>query len=140
MSQDVLATIGTAKHRIEAVRSTNAVFLDNARLNAEPQDVPAKLEFDDDELAVNIFGYRAQSKPRVVRFGDDYYIEYRLIVRFDGEDHEVTRFYVGAGGWIYEDLKSETKLCDFDNEYIASHVCRRVALGLLDSPVFAVAE
>ncbi|MGR4068639.1 hypothetical protein [Billgrantia sp. C5P2] len=140
MSQDEVVTIAKAKRRIEAVLETNDGFLENARTNAVPRDIPTKLEFGSDDVFVDVFGYRILSKPRVVRVGDDFYMEYRFLVRFEDEEHEVTRFYVGAGGLVYEDLESESKMCDYNNEYIASLICSRVALGLLKSPVFDVAE
>lgn len=140
MTQDELAIIAGAKHRIETVLSTNEGFLENARSHATPRDVPTKLEFDGDSVIVEIFGHKAFSSSRVVRAGNDFYMEYQFVVRFNEEDHELTRFYVGGGGLVYLDLESETTMCDYNNEYIASHICSRVAIGLLKSPVFSVAK
>ena len=140
MNHDELATIAKAKHRIDALHSTNDKFIENARTHAEPRDVPTKLEFEGDAMVVRIFGFEARSKPRVVREEDDFYMEDCFLVAFNDEEHELTRFYVGAGGLVYEDLESGDTMCDYNNEYIASHVCSRVAIGLLKSPVFSVAE
>jgi RNase adaptor protein for sRNA GlmZ degradation len=142
MSQDEFAKIAKAKSQIATVWSTNAMFLETTKANAKAMDrnVSTDLEFKDDELVVNVFGYKVCSKSRVVGTGDDFYMEYRFLASVDNEDHELTRFYVGAGGQVYEDLESETKICDFDNKYIVSHVYRRVAIGLLNSPFFAATE
>src|SRR5690625_547556 len=79
MTQDELAIIAGAKHRIETVLSTNEGVLENARSHATPRDVPTKLEFDGDSVIVEIFGHKAFSSSRVVRAGNDFYMEYQFV-------------------------------------------------------------
>src|SRR5690625_6661210 len=122
MTQDELAIIAGAKHRIETVLSTNEGFLENARSHATPRDVPTKLEFDGDSVIVEIFGHKAFSSSRVVRAGNDFYMEYQFVVRFNEEDNELTRFYVGGGGLVYLDLESETTIDLNSTRMNSSHV------------------
>src|SRR5690625_5732116 len=41
--------------------------------------VPTKLEFDGDSVIVEIFGHKAFSSSRVVRAGNDFYMEYQFV-------------------------------------------------------------
>lgn len=131
--------ITKAQNSIDRVLETNGKFLVNARNNV-PQGLPTKLEFECNSIVVNIFGYKACSEPRVVQFKNNFYMEYRFLVRFEGEDHEVTRFYLEWNGTIYKWLDPKSKMCDYDNNKISHKICSQVAIGLLESPVFSVAK
>lgn len=131
--------ITKAQNSIKRVLETNDQFLVNARNNVS-QDLQTKLEFECNNIVVNIFGYKVCSEPRVVQFKNNFYMEYLFLVRFEGEDHEVTRFYLKSDGTIYKCLDPESKMCDYDSEKISHKIFSQVAIGLLESPVFSVAK
>lgn len=139
MNHPQLIEIANAKNQIDAANAMNESFLAHARAHSLPQDVPSKLEFSDQAIQVQAFGYIAEAIPRVVRAEDGgFYVEYVFYVRSEQEPQEVFRFYLTSSGRLVESLGTDASasICDVNNPYIAKHLCGRVMLGILRSPLF----
>ena len=127
-----------AKHRIDNLININNGFIENARKNSISRESGTSLAFEGENIAIDVFGYRAKGKQRVVRVNDCFYMEHLFVIDFDGADFEVARLYVGGGGFVYGDLEPEYHMCDYDNQYISSVIYKHVAYGILNSSLFAV--
>jgi hypothetical protein len=137
MNKQVVIEIANAKNRIDSIQELNARFLAYAQEHSTPQDIPTKLEVTAHGIAVHCFGYNAETKPRVVQTSDgEFSIEYVFFIAQDEDRHEVWRFYLTADGRLYESLRSPSGICDFNNQYVANHICSRLLFSVLKSPIF----
>jgi len=73
----------------------------------------------------------------VVSEGFPKFIEYSFIVPREDDDLIVFNMYLSHNGTLCIDHNMETKLCDFNNTYLADIVLNRIARKLLDSDAFA---
>ena len=141
MQDDVLKTIKNAKSAIDRITAINKGFLTNAIEHATCSRIPSSLQIFGDTLAVDCFGHLATARPRRVRMSTgSYFMEYVFTVPFGSQMIEVTRFYLSEGGQIRDDPTTQGSICEHNNFRIAMHLCARVLLGFLESPLLAPAQ
>jgi hypothetical protein len=141
MNQGQLIEIHNANNRITSVSDLNNSFLEIAKAQPAPIDIPSKLEFKNQSILVKFAGHTAEAVPRLVKTLDgDFAYEYVFIVQhrdMDGDrEVEVWRFYFLSGGRLTESLADQNPICDFDNNYVAKILCGRVLSGMLNSDLF----
>jgi hypothetical protein len=138
MNSNSVAELANAKSNLESTTELNQRFLDFALIRSSPAGIATKLEVLDQKLVISGFGRTAEATARAVRLpGTDFAMEYAFLVK-DGESNvEVWRFYLTPVGQVAETLDDPASICDFNNDYIAKHICGRVLLGILQSPLFA---
>jgi len=138
MNDRVFLEIVNAENSIDTIRKLNVKFLEFAREHSTPERLPTKLEVTDEGITVHCFGHNAEAKHRVVRTGDgEFLIEYVFLVAQDEDRHEVFRFYLTTDGGLYESLEPSSRICDFNNQYLAKHICFRILSSVLKSSIFA---
>lgn len=136
MYDDPQSNIAKAKSRIEQLRELQQRFVAHIEAHSDAKDVCTRLQVEGDDLIVDMLGFRAIAKPRVVTDNSDYHLEYVFFVT-EGEDQiETARFYLGAGGRFSNDLSANSYLFDFDNIYAARQICTTIGLGILSSKLF----
>lgn len=141
MQDDVLKTIKNAKSAIDRITAINKGFLTNASEHATCDRIPSSLQIFGDTLTVDCFGHLATARPRRVRMSTgSYFMEYVFTVPFGSQMIEVTRFYLSEDGQILDDPITHGSICGHDNFRIATHLCARVLLGFLESPLLAPAK
>ena len=141
MQDDVLKTLKNAKPAFERITKIKQGFLTNANKYATCSRIQSSLQIFGDDLAVDCFGHFATAKPRPVRISTgDYFMEYVFTVPFGNQRIEVTRFYLSECGQVLDDPTTQDAICSFDNHLIATHLCARVLLGFLESPLLAPAQ
>lgn len=64
------------------------------------------------------------------------FIEYAFVSSKQDSEQLIFVVYLGKDGGLWTDLHSETRLCDFDNAYLAQHLLNAIAIKLLDSEIF----
>jgi hypothetical protein len=139
MNNQQVMEITNAKNQIDTIQNLNSLFLEHAKANAIPQDIPSKLEVSNQGFAVPCFGFTATATPRIVKGTDgSFAVEYVFSVGLGEEKIEVWRFYLTSGGRVVESIDSDSaaSVCDYNNSYIAKHLCSQVLLGALQSPLF----
>ncbi len=141
MNQDELIKIANSQNGINTVRETNTQFLGHIAEQDAPQDIPAEININDEALSIDCFGYKANSKQKIVKSQDDnFYYEYIFIVFINDLEIEVYRFYLDSTGNLLSSIDPEEKICDYLNRYISKEICGRVVLGALDSKLFQHSE
>lgn len=138
MDQDVIAKIKKAEYRINSLNVVNGKFIDHIKKNANPTDVPTKIEFQNARLIIKIFGFEASCIPRVIVVKEQQFImEYLFSIKIGEKSLEVSRFYLSADGRVYDDFEAENLICDFNDEDITNNICSKVANGILESDAMA---
>jgi hypothetical protein len=132
LNQQDLIEISNAGTRIYAVETMAQRFIAHAAANGTPNNIPAQLQVNRAELAVSWNSITAKAVGRTVRASDgSFRVEYVFRVPVGDENIEVARFYLSDGGKIWADVDEKQPVCDFNNSYLATHVCGRVAVGML---------
>lgn len=136
-----LLKIHNAKSAIERITAINQGFLTNAIKYATCSSTQSSLQMYGDDLAVDCFGHLATARPRCVRTATgSYFMEYVFTVPSGSQMIEVTRFYLSEGGQVLDDPTTQGFICEHNNFRIAMHLCARVLLGFLGSPLLAPAQ
>lgn len=129
-----LITIANAANALRILQDLNKQFLAHAQANPSPADVPTALQVGENSISIECFGHLATAAPRAVRAaGDAFLMEYVLSAPFGDERVEVTRFYLSQNGQLLESPSAQRSICDFNNSYVAKHLCGRALLGALAS-------
>ncbi|CAM4136869.1 hypothetical protein [Roseateles saccharophilus] len=138
MNHQQIVEIANATNRLGAAADLNQRFLAHCASNATPQEFNTQLQVNDSQITIQSFGYMASAACRFVRASDGRFAaEYVFRVPFEDKQVEIWRCYLSADGRIVEDLSGKDPVCDYDNAYIAKHICGRVMLGVLRSALFA---
>lgn len=141
MKDTDISKIKSAKSAFEQITAINLEFLTNANKYATCSSIQSSLQIFGDDLAVDCFGHLATARPRRVRMSTgSYFMEYVFTVPFGSQMIEVTRFYLAEYGQILDDPTTKYPICDFNDHLIATHLCARVLLGFLESPLLAPAQ
>jgi hypothetical protein len=138
MQRADLVAIANAAAALKRIEELNKQFVQHAAAHATPLGLPTALQVSAEDFAIECFGYRAVAKPRPVRVdGNTFYMEYVFTIALGDEQYEVSRFYLTDNGHLLDQPSSQRSVCDYNNRYIAEHLCGRALLGTLASPLFA---
>lgn len=138
MNHQQIVEIANAKKSLSVATDFNQRFLSHCESNATPQELATQLQVVGSQISIQSFGYLASAVCRFVRAPEGgFAAEYIFRVPFNDEQLEVWRCYLSTNGRIVEDLNGSDSVCDYNNTYIAKHICGRVLLGVLRSAVFA---
>lgn len=135
MSNQELHEIAKANRELSVIKERHVAFNVYIANHGVPDDVPTKIEFSEQQFHIDCFGYVAKASPRYVidTSNKTFAVEYLFLISQGDETEEVTRFYLTSYGQICESLDLNTRICDYDTRYLASEICRRVAIGILRS-------
>jgi hypothetical protein len=137
MNHQQVIQISKANNSLATLDSLNIRFLKHCADNATPQDLPTKLEINGHTISINAFGSTVSATGRHVLFrADEFSTEYIFSIKVDGQDVEVWRFYLTFNGRLVQNIEVQSEVCDFDNQYVARHLCGNVMLALLQSKAF----
>jgi hypothetical protein len=133
--------IANAKSALDQITALNHKFLMHAKANVLPKSIPSSLQISGNDVSIDCFGHMATAKPRTVcTANNNYYMEYLFTVPFGDRLIEVTRFYLSENGQILDVPTDQVSVCDYNNIYIARHLCVRALLGFLSSPILVPAK
>lgn len=133
--------IKEAKELIKSLDQINYEFLNGCIKNSESKELDARLLVTGSSIEIDCFGQKAKAVCKFVRSKQgDLAAEYVFNITQGESQVEVWRCYVTAAGHLVKDLSGQNLLCDYNNTYIATHICGSVLLGALHSKVFAITE
>ncbi len=128
-----------ANTQISRINELKSKFLETVKAKPATNDLPSKLEFIDQSIAVNFAGYKAEAVSRLVQTSDsNFSIEYVFLVKEGDTQIEVWRFYLLFDGRLAESLDGQNSFCDFNNTYAAKYLCVYVLNGMLHSELFKI--
>jgi hypothetical protein len=137
MNHQQVIQISKANNSLATLDSLNIRFLKHCADNATPQDLPTKLEINGHTISINAFGSTVSATGRHVRFeADEFSTEYVFSIKVDEQNVEIWRCYLTSNGKLVKDLAAQSVICDFDNHYVAKHLCGNAMLGVLQSKAF----
>lgn len=140
MNHQQLIQISKARSALATIEPMNAAFLKHCSENSTPQEFPTKLEVDGKSISINAFGMPAVATGRYVLVDtSEFMTEYVFSIAIEGEPVEVWRCYLSSNGNLLQDLETQSTICDYNNSYIAKHLCGNVLLGVLQSTAFVPA-
>lgn len=141
MNHDIANRVANAHNRINIARETWDKFLDHLKTHTDPEGVPSKISVEDGVVSVDCFGRVISAAPRTVSDGSSgFAIEYVFYTGESEEREEIWRFYLTSGGHLVNSLEQQDHICDFDNRFIAKHICLPVLNYALDSSMFRPSE
>jgi len=140
MNQQEVIEVANANNSLSVTRDLNSNFLVQCAKNGTPQEFATAIEVADQSISISVFGHTARANARFVRTPNgSFSAEYVFRVPMGETAIEVYRFYLTSNGRVAEDVQGQSTICDYDNLYIARHICGRVLLGTLRSRLFSEA-
>jgi hypothetical protein len=141
MNLQEVIKVANANNSLSVARDLNSNFLAHCAKNGTQQEFATAIEVSEQSLSIAAFGYKARANARHVRTSDGRFsTEYVFRVRTGETETEVSRFYLTTDGRVAEDVQGQTAICDYNNLYLAKHICGRVLLGTLRSSLFAASS
>ena len=141
MNQEIAMKVTNAHNRIKIARETWGEFLDHLKNHTDPEGVPSKISVEDGVISVDCFGTAISAIPRTVSDGESRFaIEYVFYFSESEGGEEVWRFYLTSGGQLVSSLEQQDSICDFNNRFVAKHICLPVLSNALDSSMFRPCE
>ena len=138
MSQQQIIDISNANKAIGTIEKLNLVFLDHCEMHATSKEFSTALKLADNMISIDAFGNLANAKGRRVRSpSGEFFFEYIFRVAVEECGVEIWRFYLTSNGLIVRDLETQSNVCDYNNIYIAKHLCGNVLAGVLQSNIFS---
>jgi len=135
-----IAEIANAKNALSALSDLNDRFLEGCTKNPTSPQLPTRLEVSGSSIRIDCFGHEATADSRFVRTPTgEFAAEYVFNILHGESRVEVWRCYVTANGSIAQDPSAQVTFCDYNNSYVAKHICGPVLLGALHSKIFSVA-
>ena len=140
MNHQQIVEIANAKNALSVLNDLNGRFLEGCTKNATSQEFQTRLEVSGSSIRIDCFGHVATADSRFVRTSTgEFAAEYVFNIPQGLSRAEVWRCYVTANGKLAQDPSGQVTFCDYNNSYIAKHICGPVLLGALHSKIFAAA-
>ncbi len=96
------------------------------------------ISVSNNDLEASCLGVTLAVKRKIVAMeGLPALVEYSFTIPKKISDLVVFNLYLGAGGVLYTDPEGKSRLCDYNNTYLANNLLNAVAIGLLDSEAFS---
>jgi hypothetical protein len=132
-----IANLRNTADSLQRLWDLNKKFLAHATAHSTTAELSSALQVSGNSICIDCFGHLASATSRAVRDGvNSYLIEYAFLASIDGESVEVTRFYLSENGRLLDAPQAANAICDYNNTYVAKHICGLALLGALASPLF----
>lgn len=130
--------ISTAVAGIEQLKDFHSQFIGHIKTSTRTQNITGIFNFDDDEITAICLDTPLSIKHKyVVRNNMPAAIEYSFSANHEDESLIIFIMYLESNGILYTDYETTTKLCDYNNTYVANNILTAVAKKLLTSAIFA---
>ncbi len=140
MNYQQISELAIAKNALTLLSDLNDRFLEGCTKNQTSQEFQTRLEVSGSSIRIDCFGHEATADSRLVRAPTgEFAAEYVFNIRHGESRVEVWRCYVTSNGKLAQDPNAQVTFCDYNNSYVANHICGPVLLGALQSKIFAVA-
>jgi len=141
--QNDKAVIVDVARKIDEMNQRKRKFHECIELSEATPNLPGKLEVKFGGIRIECFDHTITATPRLVMDAEheDILVEYDFQTDFKDKPISIWRAYLVSSGILYSDPSCEAqhRICDYNNEYIRDTIITKVAKGLLQSPVFALA-
>jgi hypothetical protein len=135
--ENSIVRIANAKTAIDTIEHIVGQFLANCQKNAAPREFTTKLEVAKKSISINAFGHIANAMGRTVNAAPgEFAQEYIFRVDHGGQALEVWRCYLMSNGKLVANLETKDYICDYNEQYVAKHICGPVLIGVLNSSVY----
>lgn len=129
-----------AVSRIEQLESMHEQFMEFVqRLSTKKQDA-GTFGVSDNNLVVTCLGVPLTVRRKIIAHEGLLNIEYAFVVPKNDDDIVVFTMYLEPHGNLFTDPLCKSRLCDYNNTYLANNVLNVVAIELLKSEVFEPTE
>ena len=126
---------------IEQLESMHQQFMEFVQKLSTIKPHVGTLNVSDNNLVVTCLGVPLTVRRKIIAHeGLPSNIEYAFIVPKNDDDIVVFTMYLEPHGTLFTDPLCESRLCDYNNTYLANNVLNAVAIKLLDSEVFEPTE
>jgi hypothetical protein len=137
MSQEIAQRIEIAHSRINSARERQSTFVQHLADSEIQEEMPCKLEIDGNSVIVKCFGAEVRADPRVtIKDKDEFITEYIFYATVEEQKEEIWRFYLTSNGLLESAPTGYSRICDYDNSYVAKHICIPVVNAVLNSFLF----